>query len=292
MRWLLQLYPRQWRERYEEEMLALLEEHKVTPATVFDLLVGALDANLNNDGFSEGVMYMVTRLRSGIVMIFCAFMLFGVGWGLLQRLNDPMTLFQAVNKVHPELGILHSAVFIVGCLAFVAFLVGGLPIFFIAFKRAIKIRKRDAMIPFWVALSCLVLFILETAILADWRRIAFAKHHLIGFFLSYLTLVAVELIVATVSVSMTISRTDFQLRELKFIFVPEIVILFGMVVSVVLSTVLIILITAYAPQLFNTQDVGSPMFITGIIFMALGTIFALMGFKRGTIKGHDQLTQA
>lgn len=291
MHWLLQLYPHQWRERYEEEMLALLEEHKVTPATVFDLLVGALDANLNYEGFSEGGMYMVNRLRSGMIMIFCAFILFGVGWGMLQRLNDPTTLFQVANKAHPELGILHSAVFIVGCLAFVAFLVGGLPIFFISVKRAIKHRQRDALVPFWVALSCLVLFILETAILADWHQLAFAKHHFIEFFLIYLTLVAIELITGTVSVSLTISRTNFQLQELKFMFVPEIVILFGMGVSVVLSTILIILITVYAPQLLNTQDVGSPMFIMGIIFMALGTIFASMGLKRGTIEGHDQLTQ-
>lgn len=291
MRFLLQLYPRQWRERYEEEMLAILEEHGVSPATVIDLLMGALDANLNYDGFSGGVMYMVNRLRSGMIMTFCAFMLFGVGWGMLQRLNDPMTLFQMANKVHPEFGILHTTVLIVGCLAFAAFLVGGLPIFFISVKRAIKNRKRDALVPFWVALSCLALFILETAIFADWHQIAFAEHHLIGFFLSYLTLVAIELIVGTISVSLTMSRTDFQLRELKFLFVPEIVILFGMVVSVVLSTVLIILITAYAPQLFNTQDVGSPMFITGIIFMALGTIVASMGLRRGTIKGFDKLTQ-
>lgn len=40
MRWLLRLYPRIWRDRYEEEVLAVLEAHKVTPTTVFDLLVG------------------------------------------------------------------------------------------------------------------------------------------------------------------------------------------------------------------------------------------------------------
>jgi hypothetical protein len=34
------------------------------------------------------------------------------------------------------------------------------------------------------------------------------------------------------------------------------------------------------------------MFITGIIFMSLGTIFATLGLKRGTIKGIGQLTQA
>ncbi|WP_142292125.1 hypothetical protein [Bacillus sp. OV166] len=59
-----------------------------------------------------------------------------------------------------------------------------------------------------------------------------------------------------------------------------------------LSTILIVRITVHAPQLFITQDVSSSMFITRIILMSLGTIFASMGLKRGTIKGIDQLTQA
>ncbi|QSO48429.1 hypothetical protein [Alicyclobacillus mengziensis] len=98
-------------------------------------------------------------------------------------------------------------------------------------------------------------------------------------------LFAVMLIVGTVAVSLMITRTDFQLSELKFVFIPEVAILFSMGVAVVMSTFLIIRISTYAPQLFHTQDVGSPTFITGLLCMGLGTIFALIGFKRGSIKG-------
>ncbi|MBV9228495.1 MAG: toll/interleukin-1 receptor domain-containing protein, partial [Chloroflexi bacterium] len=45
--WVLNFYPRGWRQRYEEEMITLLEQHTVTPATTFDLLLGALDAHLD-----------------------------------------------------------------------------------------------------------------------------------------------------------------------------------------------------------------------------------------------------
>ena len=45
--WILHLYPRAWRERYESEMLALLEEHSITFFTGLDLLVGALDARID-----------------------------------------------------------------------------------------------------------------------------------------------------------------------------------------------------------------------------------------------------
>jgi ATP-dependent Clp protease ATP-binding subunit ClpC len=45
--WLLRLYPSAWRQRYQEEMQALLELHTITAATALDLLFGALDAWLD-----------------------------------------------------------------------------------------------------------------------------------------------------------------------------------------------------------------------------------------------------
>jgi hypothetical protein len=44
---LLRLYPPAWRERYGEEMLALLEQHHLSMRTRIDLLRGALDAQLH-----------------------------------------------------------------------------------------------------------------------------------------------------------------------------------------------------------------------------------------------------
>ncbi len=283
MRWLLRLYPRAWRERYEGEMLAILEQHRITPATVVDLLIGALDANLNYDGLTEGVTYMVNRLRTGVMMIFCAFMLFGVGWSMLQRLTDPLTQFNAAAIFHPEFRVLFDANFIAGCLSFLAFLIGGLPVFVISLRLAVKHKQKNVLMPFGVALSCLIISIISTIILANWHHIGFAMTHIYLFFGGYIVLFAMMLIVGTVSVSLMITRTDFQLSELKYVFAPEVVILFGMIVSLVMSTILIIIITAYAPQLLTTQDVGSPMFITGILLMALGAIFGIMGMKRGLV---------
>lgn len=282
MRWLLRLYPRVWRERYEEEMLAVLEEHKVTPATLVDLLMGALDANLNENDFTQGVASVANRLRSGIVMVFCAFMSFGVGWGMLQRVTDPMTQFQAVNKSHPEFGVLFDAVFIAGCLSFLAFLAGGLPVFFISVKRAIKNRQQDVLVPVWISVACLLLFVISTTALLAWHP----QTHIYTYLIGFLILTALLLIVGTVAVSLVVARTEFQLSEIKFVFVPEVVILFSMVISVVLSTVLIITITAHAPQLFQSQDVNSPMFVTGIMFMALGAIFGTKGLTRGMRARH------
>jgi hypothetical protein len=45
-RWLVRLYPRAWRERYGEEMAAMLGDMRLTPAAVIDLVAGAIDARV------------------------------------------------------------------------------------------------------------------------------------------------------------------------------------------------------------------------------------------------------
>jgi hypothetical protein len=46
VRWLVRLYPRAWRLRYEEEFLELLQAQSPSPRLWFDVVAGALDAHL------------------------------------------------------------------------------------------------------------------------------------------------------------------------------------------------------------------------------------------------------
>ena len=50
---LVRLYPRRWRDRYEEEFLALLSERPPTMGDRLDTVRGAIDAHLNPQGHSE-----------------------------------------------------------------------------------------------------------------------------------------------------------------------------------------------------------------------------------------------
>jgi hypothetical protein len=43
----IRLYPKAWRERYGDELIALLEDRPARPLDIFDLLFGALDAHLH-----------------------------------------------------------------------------------------------------------------------------------------------------------------------------------------------------------------------------------------------------
>ena len=56
MKWLVRLYPPAWRERYEEEFLAVLAESRTTPSTALDVCRGAADAWLRGPRGPLGVV--------------------------------------------------------------------------------------------------------------------------------------------------------------------------------------------------------------------------------------------
>lgn len=86
--WMLCLYPLAWRERYEREMIALLEQHQTTLWTVLDLFIGALDARLDPHYRRKRQLLPMLRLQVSwkwffsAVLIFCFSLLFWpVLWG-------------------------------------------------------------------------------------------------------------------------------------------------------------------------------------------------------------------
>jgi DNA-binding PadR family transcriptional regulator len=80
--WIVKLYPRAWRERYETEMLAVLAEHHITLFTVLDLLFGVLDARLDPHYRTEQALFSFKRPYTA-ALTFCAalavFLLFAQG---------------------------------------------------------------------------------------------------------------------------------------------------------------------------------------------------------------------
>ncbi|MBV9229772.1 MAG: hypothetical protein JOZ18_10700 [Chloroflexi bacterium] len=74
--WILCLYPKGWRQRYEDEMVALLEQHTVTLATIFDLLLGALDARLDPTYRTERALFLFKNERMTATTFLCAYAIF------------------------------------------------------------------------------------------------------------------------------------------------------------------------------------------------------------------------
>jgi DNA-binding PadR family transcriptional regulator len=83
--WMLCLYPLAWRERYEQEMIALLEQHQLTLWTVLDLCIGALDARLDPHYRRKRQYLPLRRLQVSwkwffsAVLVFCFSQLFWSG---------------------------------------------------------------------------------------------------------------------------------------------------------------------------------------------------------------------
>ena len=69
---LLRFYPREWRERYEEEFVAMLEQRPVSIADLIDIVLGALDAHARPQIFLDGRMLIVIKLRRSVLAVLWA----------------------------------------------------------------------------------------------------------------------------------------------------------------------------------------------------------------------------
>jgi hypothetical protein len=145
MKWFLKLYPPAWRQRYQEEMLALLELHHVTWRTVIDLLWGALDARFDPHFKTRRLFRMdrARRLRYAHSTVFWAFPLLVLGQLLfIDELDD---VFYTWNQAHPVLSIFKSVSGVVLAVGFFAFVLTGLLLACILAKQATT--KRVCEIP-------------------------------------------------------------------------------------------------------------------------------------------------
>ncbi len=138
---LLRLYPPAWRERYQDEVEALLDQHAVTLATFLDLLWGALDARLDPAFAAERMLRPMSRLRTSMIVVFCAYAAFTLGFLAFQRLTDPRVPFDAAAQAHPELGVALRVINLTPQVGLLALAVGGVPIALDILWRAWRMRN-------------------------------------------------------------------------------------------------------------------------------------------------------
>lgn len=85
--WIAALYPHAWRNRYEAELQALLEEAPLTPRILIDLLRGALDAHVHPRGLPASPP---RRMRATIsATLSCWIALVFLGAGFAKATEDP-----------------------------------------------------------------------------------------------------------------------------------------------------------------------------------------------------------
>ncbi len=179
--WLVGLYPRAWRARYADEFDALLTECLHTPLDVLDILLGALDAHVNSTPLMNWrSTTMNNKLRTSILIVFAAYIGFVVaGMGLYGLADDsPMA---ALMKTGTNLPLLVSWLIVEAgsIIGLAAVVVGGLPLAWIAIRRALTSSRQDLRLLLVPPLSFLALFLYAAftvfVALGPWKVPGFAR---------------------------------------------------------------------------------------------------------------------
>jgi hypothetical protein len=152
--WMVRLYPAEWRERYADEMLALLAQIRASPRTALDLALGAVDAWLQPWSPEQELPGSVNPLRNASVTVFCAWVAFVLA-GLIfyATLDDnPLT---TLGQSTLGLGLSVLVVEAGAALSLLAVLAGAAPIGLALLREAMAGRRRDsAWLMFGVPLLC------------------------------------------------------------------------------------------------------------------------------------------
>ncbi|WP_028402020.1 hypothetical protein [Ectobacillus panaciterrae] len=120
MKWLIYMYPKKWRARYEEEFLLILEERRFSLKDFVDIFVNAIDTRLLN--LVEDVIVMNNKLRDVMLQsIFMRFLIIssvialGAGGGFWIASGTP-----AIEELSPKMVLLIG----IGLGAFVGYVLG------------------------------------------------------------------------------------------------------------------------------------------------------------------------
>ncbi len=149
---LLWLYPEPWRDRYEAEMLALLEDDPPGVGALASLLGGALDAHLRPQRNWRTSATPAALMRLSVGGLFSCWILLSLaGSGFAKETEG----FSAVESAHPLLQVARYAVLAGAGLGCAAIAVGGLPLLWQALHRMLV--DRDTRLAGWIAAPALCL---------------------------------------------------------------------------------------------------------------------------------------
>jgi hypothetical protein len=256
---MVRLYPRAWRERYEDEFVALLEERPASVLDVYDLALGALDAWLSPQVVSErSVALMVGRMRGSVLLVLWAWagvVAAGVGFQKVTEYED----FVRAARESPPVGASFDAVVVGAVVALAAVLAGGAPIVVAALKEAFDSRRRDIPLLLCVPPLSLGVFIGYVLVL---MRVVYpilgdpAVHDPVNvaLFLSIAEMFLLAAVASTASVSAAVRRSRLGEHLYRFALYPAALTTLAMVVVSAATVVWGIALWTQAPALFAGDD--------------------------------------
>ena len=262
MRWLARelagLYPRAWRERYEEEFLALLEQKTVSLSDLLDVALGVLDAWLKPQMTSEGVTIVIARMRTSVLAVLWAWVGVAVAGVGFQKMTEYEDFVEAARR-NVVVGAAFDAVVAGAVVALAAVLVGGLPIALVAMRRALAEGRKDVPLLFCVPPLSLVGFVGYTLLLVKviYTALGSVPVHAALNVTLFLSLVGAFLLAAVASaaaITAAVGRSDVRERPFRFALYAAVVAALAMGVVLFGTLVWGLALRASAPALFSGSD--------------------------------------
>ena len=305
--WLIQLYPATWQQQYGQEFSNLLDQCLNSPLEILDVILGALDAHLhlfNENDLNWRIITMNNKLRTSILLVFCAFIGFVIAGLTFNGMIDDSP-FIALMHQNVSFGATYLIIEIGAVIALLAVATGGLPIAITLIRRAITSQRRDLRLLLVPVISFLLFAMYIGFILAvglGWLQIPGLVHVVTpgqpfpaGNRFLMLGLMAVFIAGAVASswtVWRVVSRLDEQessikvfnytanIKLYKFAFPPAVISTFAMVVMLIACGVWSSIANSALPQFFHASDSlwglnPSPFLIFSLALMLLATCLSI-----------------
>lgn len=281
-----QLYRDAWAERGAWGALSCFT------TALGDLLLGALGEYIALWWGVWNRSWVMYRMRSSAILVFCAYIAFVVvGMGFQKSSEDIVK--SSIPAAHPGVALAYDAIIGGAVIALLFTLVGGLPIAFAALRQAFAARR-------W---GIVALFAVPPVSLAIWLGWTFTLLNVIFphnkaanatppfqnlYVLSWLALFIVAAIASVAAVSIAITRSELRPELFRFALAPEIGVALGMLVTVVALVAWSAQLLTYAPNSLSAPDgpigLNAPMgahLIADLVVMSLATLIVIAGIARG-----------
>ncbi len=285
---ILRCYPPSWRERYESEMTAVLEQHEVTFGTWFDLLRGAFDARL--DSVCAGNRgSMIERVRRSEIAIFCSFVAFVVAGFGFQKMTEGVDQ-AGIMQSHAAVGAGYYLSIAGAVITALAIAVGALPVALALLRQIVVERRRDLLgllaVPVVLGLS-----IVGWGVAVSQSNVTIASAGVRGLII----FVMVAAMLSAAAISLAVSRAGLTESDIRFARIPALFASLGMLVC--LAGVLLwgLSLRSSAPSFFalNGGEMRSYAYFTWlrvVIVMSLATAVALGAIWRVVGPGNGNRT--
>jgi hypothetical protein len=273
-KWLLRLYPRAWRNRYEDEFTALLEQCPFSLSDLLDIFLGAIDARLHphvprgGEMLQGGISLMVQRLRRAMLIGLCAYIGFFVAGVAFEETTNTARFVELTGylpRYYPVFTVSSYGIAIGLAVALLAVMIGGIPIAWAVIRRAASVARKDLL--FWaVPLFAFVVLLAGNYVLlaVEDNRIALPTGiaELVG--VTYLVMLVVGAIASAAAVSLAITRSTVSEQFFQFALIPATVAIGAMGLTLSATIAWGVSLNVDAPWLFNS-DIYYRVYVGGVV---------------------------